>query len=98
MKDSKMGVGMHPDINEKDNDFMIEVRELVNSDPALVNNADIMKLVEVALFRAGKNEPVNEIAKELDGGLSGYLVKHDFKAPAAVKKLQAELKHYTELI
>ena len=36
MKYPKMeGVGTHLNINPKDNDFMIKVRELVNSDPEL---------------------------------------------------------------
>lgn len=96
MRNPMEGVGMPPDINIKDKDFMIKVRELVNSDLDLLGNSDIMKLVKVALFRASKNEPVHEIAKELDEGLSGYLVKNDFKAPAGVKKLQAALKIYTE--
>ena len=87
MKNPMEGVGTHPDISPKDNEFMIKVRELV----------DIMKLVKVALFRAGKNEPVHEIANELDDGLSGYLAKNDFKAPAGVKKLQAELQKYIEV-
>ena len=45
----------------------------------------------------GRNEPVHEIANELDDGLSGYLAKNDFKAPAGVKKLQAELQKYIEV-
>lgn len=94
MKDPMEGIGTHPDINPEDNEFMIKVRELVNSDPDLLGNSDIMKLVKVALFRATKNEPVHEIARELDDGLSGYLAKNDFKAPDGVKKLQAELQKY----
>lgn len=94
MKNPMEGVGTHLDISPKDNEFMIKIRELVDSDPDLLANSDIMKLVKVALFRAGKNEPVHEIAKELDDGLSGYLAKNDFKAPAGVKKLQLELEKY----
>ena len=97
MKNPMEGVGTHPDISPKDNEFMIKVRELVDSDPDLLGYSDIMKLVKVALFRAGKNEPVHEIANELDDGLSGYLAKNDFKAPAGVKKLQAELQKYIEV-
>ena len=58
---------------------MIKVRELVNNDPELLGNNDIMKFVKLALFRASEDEPVQEIAKELDDELSGYLVKTDFK-------------------
>ncbi len=72
------GVGTHLNINPKDNDF-IKVRELVNNDPELLGNNDIMKFVKLALFRASEDEPVQEIAKELDDELSGYLVKTDFK-------------------
>lgn len=97
MKNPMEGVGTHPDISPKDNEFMIKVRELVDSDPNLLGNSDIMKLVKVALFKAGKNEPVHEIANELDDGLSGYLAKNDFKAPAGVKKLQTELQKYIEV-
>lgn len=53
-----------------------------------------MKFVKLALFRASEDEPVQEIAKELDDELSGYLVKTDFKVPAGVTKLQETLKSY----
>lgn len=69
---------------------MIKVRELVNNDPELLGNNDIMKFVKLALFRASEDEPVQEIAKELDDELSGYLVK----VPAGVTKLQETLKSY----
>lgn len=72
MKDSMMGVGMHNDVSFEDNEFMINVRNLVNADPDLLGNEDIMKFVKVSLFKAGKNEPLHEIAKELDEELSGY--------------------------
>ena len=75
MKNPMEGVGTHPDISPKDNEFMIKVRELVDSDPDLLGNSDIMKLVKVALFRAGKNEPVHEIANELDDGLRSKNLK-----------------------
>ena len=95
MKYPKMeGVVTHLNINPKDNDFMIKVRELVNSDPELLGNSNIMKFVKPALFRASEDEPVNEIAKELDDELSGYLVKPDFKVPVGVTKLQETLKSY----
>lgn len=97
MKDSMMGVGMHDDVSPENNDFMIKVREMVNSDPNLLGDADIMKFVELALFKASKNEPRDEIARELDDELSGFLVKTKFKAPESVKKLQALLKQYTEI-
>lgn len=92
------GVGMHQDIRPENNNFIIKVRELVNSDPDLLGNKDIMKFVELAIFKAEKNEPRDEIAKELDDELSGYLLKNKFKAPKAVHKLQAELKHFTEVL
>ena len=89
MKYPKMeGVGTHLNINPKDNDFMIKVRELVDNDPELLG------FVKLALFRASEDEPVQEIAKELDDELSGYLVKTDFKVPAGVTKLQENLKSY----
>lgn len=91
------GVGTHLNINPKDNDFMIKVRELVNNDPELLGNNDIMKFVKLALFRASEDEPVQEIAKELDDELSGYLVKTDFKMPAGVTKLQETLKSYYQI-
>ena len=69
---------------------MIKVRELVNNDPELLGNNDIMKFVKLALFRASEDEPVQEIAKELDDELSGYLVK----VSAGVTKLQETLKSY----
>lgn len=97
MQDPYEGVGMHADLRPEDNDFMIKVREMINSDPNLLGDENIMKFVKVALFRAGKNEPVHEIARELDEELSGYLVKNKFKAPESVKKLQAELQPYTEV-
>ena len=98
MKYPKMeGVGTHLNINPKDNDFMIKVRELVNNDPELLGNNDIMKFVKLALFRASEDEPVQEIAKELDDELSGYLVKTDFKVPAGVTKLQETLKSYYQI-
>lgn len=98
MRNLMEGVGLHNDISPEDNELMIKIRELVNSDPDLLGNEDIMKFVEVALFRASKNEPRNVIAKELDEELSGYLVKNKFKAPEGVKKLQAVLKPYTEVL
>ena len=48
---------------------MIKVRELVNNDPELLGNNDIMKFVKLAFFRASEDEPVQEIAKELDDEL-----------------------------
>ena len=95
--DDSMGVGLHNDVSPENNDFMIKVREMVNSDPNLLGDKNIMKFVELALFKAAKNEPRNEIARELDDELSDYLVKNKFRAPESVKKLQKILKPYTEI-
>lgn len=98
MRNPDEGVGMHQDVSPENNEFIIKVRELVNTDPDLLGNEDIMKFVKLAIFKAEKNEPRDEIAKELDDELSGYLLKNKFKAPKSVHKLQAELKHFTEVL
>ena len=46
-------------------------------------------------YKASKDEPRAEVAKELDDELSVYLAKNKFKAPKGVRKLQEELKKYT---
>lgn len=98
MRKPDEGVGMHQDLTPENNEFITKLRWMVNRDPDLLGNKDIMKFVELAIFKASKNEPRDEIAKELDEELSDYLVKTDFKAPSGVKKLQAELKKYTEVL
>ncbi|WP_289762175.1 bacteriocin immunity protein [Lactobacillus intestinalis] len=95
MKETEMGVGMHNNTYAANNEFIIKVRSLVNSDPDLIGNEDIMKIVKLALYKASKDEPRAEVAKELDDELSVYLAKNKFKVPKDVRKLQEELKKYT---
>ena len=95
MKETEMGVGMHNNTYAANNEFIITVRSLVNSDPDLIGNEDIMKIVKLALYKASKDEPRAEVAKELDDELSVYLAKNKFKVPNGVRKLQEELKKYT---
>ncbi|MDE7056812.1 bacteriocin immunity protein [Lactobacillus intestinalis] len=95
MRETEMGVGMHNNTYAANNEFIIKVRSLVNSDPDLIGNEDIMKIVKLALYKASKDEPRAEVAKELDDELSVYLAKNKFKAPKGVRKLQEELKKYT---
>ena len=86
---------MHNNTYAANNEFIIKVRSLVNSDPDLIGNEDIMKIVKLALYKASKDEPRAEVAKELDDELSVYLAKNKFKVPNGVRKLQEELKKYT---
>lgn len=95
MRETEMGVGMHNNTYAANNEFIIKVRSLVNSDPDLIGNEDIMKIVKLALYKASKDEPRAEVAKELDDELSVYLAKNKFKVPKGVRKLQEELKKYT---
>ncbi|GAA2862645.1 bacteriocin immunity protein [Lactobacillus intestinalis] len=95
MKETEMGVGMHNNTYAANNEFIIKVRSLVNNDPDLIGNKDIMKIVKLALYKASKDEPRAEVAKELDDELSVYLAKNKFKVPKGVRKLQEELKKYT---
>ena len=95
MKETEMGVGMNNNTKAANNEFIIKVRSLVNSDPDLIGNEDIMKIVKLALYKASKDEPRAEVAKELDDELSVYLAKNKFKVPKGVRKLQEELKKYT---
>lgn len=95
MQDSEEGISIHNDMSPENTEFVIKVRNLVDSDPDLLGDKEIMKFVKLALFKASKNESRREIAKELDEELSGYLVKDKFNAPSGVRKLQEELKHYT---
>ena len=95
MKETEMGVGMHNNTYAANNEFIIKVRSLVNSDPDLIGNEDIMKIVKLALYKASKDEPRAEVAKELDDELSVYLAKNKLKVPNGVRKLQEELKKYT---
>ena len=95
MKETEMCVGMHNNTYAANNEFIIKVRSLVNSDPDLIGNEDIMKIVKLALYKASKDEPRAEVAKELDDELSVYLAKNKFKVPNGVRKLQEELKKYT---
>lgn len=93
-----LGVGALNDLNPKNNNFVIEIRTLINDNPDVMANSDVMGFLKLALFRANAGENINEVAKELDDELSGYLVKNNFKAPAGVRKLQEALKHYTEVL
>lgn len=87
-----LGIGALNDLNPKNNDFIIKIRTLINDDPDVMANVEVMKFLKLALFRASAGENVSEVAKELDDELSGYLVKNSFNAPAGVKKLQEDLK------
>lgn len=93
-----LGVGALNDLNPQNNNFVIEIRTLINDNPDVMANSDVMGFLKLALFRANAGENINEVAKELDDELSGYLVKNNFKAPAGVRELQEALKHYTEIL
>ena len=95
---SMIGVGALNELRPQNDNFVIKVRSLIDANPEVMANQTIMKFLELALFRANEGEPVNEVAKTLDDELSGYLVKNNFKAPKGVQELQAELKHYTEVL
>ncbi|RVU70884.1 MULTISPECIES: bacteriocin immunity protein [Lactobacillus] len=93
-----LGVGVLNDLSPKNNDFVIKIRSLINANPEVVANPDVMKFLKLALFRTSSGEPVTEVAKALDDELSGYLLKNHFKASVGVRKLQEELKFYTEVL
>ena len=66
MKYPKMeGVGTHLNINPKDNDFMIKVRELVDNDPELLGNNDIMKFVKLACLELVKMNRFRKLLRNL---------------------------------
>lgn len=91
-----LGVGALNDLNPKNNNFVIEIRGLINSNPQVLADPNLMGFLRLALFRANAGENISNVAKELDDELSDYLVKNNFQAPAGVRKLQAALKPYTE--
>lgn len=98
MKDPMEGVSMKEDMSPEDRELMIKIRSMVDSNPDLLGNEDIMKCVKVALYRCSRNEPRDLIAKELDEELSGYLLKNKYNAPKEVVNLQKALKHFTEVL
>lgn len=89
-----LGVGALNDINPQNNNFVNELRNLINKAPEILANQELMKYLNLALFRANEGQEIKTVAKGLDQELAAYLAKNNFRAPVGLQKLRQAVQTY----
>lgn len=65
--------------------------EEIRANKEVVDNAELLKIIDVAIDEAEKNYPVDLIGAKLSRKISTYLIAHQYKAPKAIINLELKM-------
>lgn len=89
-----LGVGALNDLDPQNIKFIKEIVGLVNGQPAILLDPQLMTYLRLAVFTAKAGDDVQAIAQKLNAEMKDYLVQHQFQGPVGLKQLQAAVKTY----